>query len=108
MHRRGAARRRETFAGFRRAALAPRDRFVLTVEGDLGVVVWNLKGRPLARIVGHVGPVAQVWFAGGSLVTAGEDATLLVWEWKAIEQWLDEKTGAGEDGFRLKGFHFDE
>jgi hypothetical protein len=46
-------------------------------------VLWNsCTGEELARLVAHEGGVAQASFAtdGGTLATAGEDATVLLWD----------------------------
>jgi len=38
----------------------------------------------LGKITGHAGPVTDIRFVGGKLVSASKDATLLVWDWPKI------------------------
>jgi WD40 repeat protein len=74
------------------ALFSPGNDFLLTTQDKSSdIVIWDKQGRPLGRLVGHTGPVGEIMFAGDKLISASEDATLLVWDWPKIAQWLRDR-----------------
>jgi WD40 repeat protein len=55
---------------------------VAAAEANGAARVWDVSGRELASLTGHDGPVNEVHFdpTGRYVVTAGDDASALVWE----------------------------
>lgn len=62
-----------------------------TGSADNSVRLWDLRKRenvsyePLFTFMGHVKPVSKCLFLGGSLITSGYDAKLMVWDLKNLK-----------------------